>query len=172
MSSGRCGQGQARCWPPLPPTPCRPMWPGPRQLLMEAEANAAEAAANAERARGRKPQAPEANSRSAIRTAEQTAKTGRAWKTAALQLNAQQLRLKFTQVLAPDSGVISARTATVGAVVELEAPSCSAWCARAGWSGVPKSPGRAGPSAQAPRCRSRASGAARWKAPMRMVAPP
>src|SRR3989344_2916575 len=32
-------------------------------------------------------------------------------------LNAQQLRLKYTQVVAPDSGVISARTATVGAVV-------------------------------------------------------
>mgnify|MGYP006195352249 CR=1 FL=1 len=32
-------------------------------------------------------------------------------------LNAQQLRLRHTQVLAPDSGVISARTATVGAVV-------------------------------------------------------
>ena len=38
-------------------------------------------------------------------------------EAARAQLNAQQLRLKFTQVLAPDSGVISARTATVGAVV-------------------------------------------------------
>ena len=32
-------------------------------------------------------------------------------------LQAQQLRLQFTQVLAPDNGVISSRTATVGAVV-------------------------------------------------------
>ena len=32
-------------------------------------------------------------------------------------LAAQKLRLKFTQLLAPDDGVISARTATVGAVV-------------------------------------------------------
>ena len=32
-------------------------------------------------------------------------------------LTQQQLRLKYTQVVAPDSGVISARSATVGAVV-------------------------------------------------------
>jgi RND family efflux transporter MFP subunit len=32
-------------------------------------------------------------------------------------LTQQQLRLKYTQVLAPDSGIISARSATVGAVV-------------------------------------------------------
>ena len=87
-----------------------------RASVMEAEANAAEAAANAERARGL--QASGALSQQQIQqytTAEQTAKAR--VEAARAQLNAQQLRLKFTQVLAPDSGVISARTATVGAVV-------------------------------------------------------
>jgi len=87
-----------------------------RDSVMEAEANAAEAAANAERARGL--QASGALSQQQIQqytTAEQTAKAR--VEAARAQLNAQQLRLKFTQVLAPDSGVISARTATVGAVV-------------------------------------------------------
>ena len=87
-----------------------------RASLLEAEATAAEAAANAERARGL--QASGALSQQQIQqytTAEQTAKAR--VEAARAQLNAQQLRLKFTQVLAPDSGVISARTATVGAVV-------------------------------------------------------
>ena len=87
-----------------------------RASVMEAEANAAEAAANAERARGL--QASGALSQQQIQqytTAEQTAKAR--VEAARAQLNAQQLRLKHTQVLAPDSGVISARTATVGAVV-------------------------------------------------------
>ena len=87
-----------------------------RASVLEAEANAAEAAANAERARGL--QASGALSQQQIQqytTAEQTAKAR--VEAARAQLNAQQLRLKFTQVLAPDSGVISARTATVGAVV-------------------------------------------------------
>ena len=87
-----------------------------RASVMEAEANAADAAANAARARGL--QASGALSQQQIQqytTAEQTAKAR--VEAARAQLNAQQLRLKFTQVLAPDSGVISARTATVGAVV-------------------------------------------------------
>eukprot|EP01034_Spumella_vulgaris_P041865 gene41865-51889_t len=87
-----------------------------RASVLEAEANAAEAAANAERARGL--QASGALSQQQIQqytTAEQTAKAR--VEAARAQLNAQQLRLKFTQVLAPDSGVISARTATVGAVL-------------------------------------------------------
>ncbi|MGH6625941.1 MAG: efflux RND transporter periplasmic adaptor subunit, partial [Burkholderiaceae bacterium] len=48
-------------------------------------------------------------------TAEQTAKARVEAAKATLQV--QRLRLKHTQVLAPDSGVISARSATVGAVV-------------------------------------------------------
>ena len=37
--------------------------------------------------------------------------------SAKANLTAQQLRLKYTKVVAPDSGVISARSATVGSVV-------------------------------------------------------
>ena len=87
-----------------------------RASLMEAQANAAEAAANAERARSL--QASGALSQQQIQqytTAEQTAQAR--VEAARAQLQAQQLRLRFTQVVAPDSGVISARTATVGAVV-------------------------------------------------------
>ena len=87
-----------------------------RASLLEAQANAAEAAANADRARSL--QASGALSQQQIQqftTAEQTAKAR--VQAAQAALNAQQLRLKYTQVVAPDSGVISARTATVGAVV-------------------------------------------------------
>ena len=87
-----------------------------RASLLEAQANAADAAANADRARSL--QATGALSQQQIQqftTAEQTAKARVEASKAAL--NAQQLRLKHTQVVAPDSGVISARTATVGAVV-------------------------------------------------------
>ncbi len=84
--------------------------------LMEAEANAAEAAGNAERARSL--QTSGALSASQINqylTAEQTA---RARVEAARALNqVQQVRLGQTSVLAPDDGIISARSATVGAVV-------------------------------------------------------
>lgn len=87
-----------------------------RASLAEAEANAAEAAGNAERARTL--QTTGALSASQINqylTAEQTA---RARVEAARALyQAQQVRLAQTQVLAPDEGVISARNATVGAVV-------------------------------------------------------
>lgn len=87
-----------------------------RAALMEAEANAAEAAANA--ARARTLQSTGALSEQQINqylTAEQTQKAK--VEAAKATLAAQQLRLKKVQVLAPDSGVISARTATVGAVV-------------------------------------------------------
>ena len=87
-----------------------------RAALLETEANAAEANANAERARTL--QSSGALSASQINqylTAAQTAQARVASAKAALQ--AQQLRLQFTQVLAPDNGVISSRTATVGAVV-------------------------------------------------------
>jgi RND family efflux transporter MFP subunit len=83
--------------------------------LAEAEATAAEAAANAERARGL--QATGALSAQQIQqyqTAERTAQARVEAQRAASQV--QRLRLKHTQVVAPDDGVISARSATVGAV--------------------------------------------------------
>lgn len=84
--------------------------------LAEAEASAAEAANNA--ARARTLQATGAMSASQINqyiTAEATAKARVA--AAQAQLQSQQLRVTQTAVLAPDDGIISARTATVGAVV-------------------------------------------------------
>jgi RND family efflux transporter MFP subunit len=47
-------------------------------------------------------------------TAERTA--GARVAAARAALSQQQLRLKYTQVVAPDSGIVSARSATVGAV--------------------------------------------------------
>lgn len=87
-----------------------------KAALQEAQAAAAEASANAGRARSI--QASGALSASQISqylTAEATANARIAQAKATL--SAQQLRLKYTQVTAPDSGVISARSATVGAVV-------------------------------------------------------
>jgi RND family efflux transporter MFP subunit len=87
-----------------------------RAALMEAEANAGEASANAARARSLQTSgALSAQQISQYMTAETTAKARIASAKAAL--SSQQLRLKYTQVVAPDSGVISARTATVGSVV-------------------------------------------------------
>jgi len=84
--------------------------------LGEAQANAANAAADAERARSL--QATGALSASQINQYLTAEKTARARVEAARALyNAQQVRLGQTQVRAPDSGVISARLATVGAVV-------------------------------------------------------
>jgi RND family efflux transporter MFP subunit len=87
-----------------------------RAAVAEAEATHAEAAANAQRARSL--QATGALSDSAINqylTAERTAQARLEAQRAAAQT--QQLRLQQTQVLAPDFGVISARSATVGAVL-------------------------------------------------------
>ena len=87
-----------------------------RASLLEAQANAADAAANAERARSL--QSSGALSTQQINQYQTTEKTARARAEAAQAvLGAQQLRGRQTQVLAPDSGVISARTATVGSVV-------------------------------------------------------
>ena len=87
-----------------------------RAALQETKANAAEAAANAGRARTLQSSgALSAQQISQYMTAEQTANARIAASQATLA--AQQLRLKYTQVVAPDSGVISARTATVGSVV-------------------------------------------------------
>ena len=87
-----------------------------RAGVAEAEATHAEASANAQRAR--ELQATGALSAQQINqylTAERTAQARADALRAAAKV--QQLRLAQTQVLAPDSGVISARSATVGAVV-------------------------------------------------------
>lgn len=84
--------------------------------LAEAEANAFDAAANAEKARTL--QASGALSEQQINqynTAEKTAKAR--LEAAKALLTVQQVKLKQTRLLAPDDGVISARTATVGSVV-------------------------------------------------------
>jgi HlyD family secretion protein len=84
--------------------------------VAEAQATLAEASANAQRAR--ELQASGALSAQQIQqliTLEQTAKARLQAQRAAAQV--QQLRLRQTQVLAPDYGVISARSATVGAVL-------------------------------------------------------
>ena len=87
-----------------------------RAGLVEAQANASDASGNAERARTL--QATGALSAQQINqylTSEQTAKAK--VEAAKALLAVQQQRLKHTQVLAPDSGIISARSATVGAVL-------------------------------------------------------
>ncbi|GJI90765.1 MULTISPECIES: efflux RND transporter periplasmic adaptor subunit [Duganella] len=86
-----------------------------KAAVQEAEANAADAVANAARARTlQNTGALSAQQISQYTTAEQTANARIASAKAALA--SQQLRLKYTKVVAPDSGVISARSATVGAV--------------------------------------------------------
>jgi RND family efflux transporter MFP subunit len=87
-----------------------------RAALAEAEATLAEAAANAQRARELQPTgALSAQQINQYLTAERTAQARLEAQRAAAQV--QQLRLRQTQVLAPDHGVISARNATVGAVL-------------------------------------------------------
>ncbi len=87
-----------------------------RAAVAEAQANAAEAAANADRARAVQGSgAISAQQVNQYLTQEQTGKAR--VESAKAQLDSQLLRLKNTQLLAPDSGVISARMATVGSVV-------------------------------------------------------
>jgi HlyD family secretion protein len=87
-----------------------------RAAVAEAEATLAEASANAQRARTL--QQTGALSEAAINqylTAERTAKARLDAQRASAGM--QQLRLAQTRVLAPDFGVISSRSATVGAVL-------------------------------------------------------
>ena len=87
-----------------------------RAAVAEAEATLAEASANAERAKSL--QATGALSEATINqylTAERTARARLDAQRAATR--ARQLRVSQTAVLAPDDGVISARSATVGAVL-------------------------------------------------------
>ncbi|MBB5607972.1 MULTISPECIES: efflux RND transporter periplasmic adaptor subunit [unclassified Janthinobacterium] len=87
-----------------------------KAAVQEAQANAAEAAANAQRARSlQSTGAISAQQITQYLTAEQTANARIASSKA--QLATQELRLKYTQVVAPDSGIISSRSATVGSVV-------------------------------------------------------
>ena len=87
-----------------------------RAALMEATAAAADAAANATRARAvQSSGALSAQQIDQLLTAELMAKARVA--SAQAQLDAQQLRLSHTRLLAPDSGTISARSASVGAVL-------------------------------------------------------
>lgn len=86
-----------------------------RAALLEAEANADEAVANASRTR--QVQAGGALSEQQIGQALSAERAAQARVLAArASVQSQELRLRQTQVLAPDSGVISARSATVGAV--------------------------------------------------------
>ena len=87
-----------------------------RASLVEAQATALDAASNAARARTlQNSGALSTQQINQFTTAEQTAQA----RVVAAQavLGAQQLRGNNTRVVAPDSGVISARSATVGAVV-------------------------------------------------------
>jgi len=87
-----------------------------RAAVAEAQANALDAAANADRARAVQGSgAISAQQVNQYLTQEQTAKAR--VESAKAQLDSQLLRLKNTQLLAPDSGVISARLATMGSVV-------------------------------------------------------
>ncbi|WP_210542974.1 efflux RND transporter periplasmic adaptor subunit [Rhodoferax sp. PAMC 29310] len=87
-----------------------------RASLAEATALAAEAAANAERARAvQGTGALSAQQINQFLTGEMTAKAR--VESAKAQRDAQQLRLNYTRIVAPDAGIISARTASVGAVV-------------------------------------------------------
>ena len=84
--------------------------------LMEAQANALDAAANAERARTlQNTGALSTQQINQYLTAEKTAAAR--VQAAQATLSAQGVRTQNTQVRAPDHGVISARGATVGAVV-------------------------------------------------------
>lgn len=88
-----------------------------RASLVELQALSAEASANAERAR--KLDAGGAISAQQIAqylTAEQTAQARVAAQRA--RLKAEEVRLGNTRVVAPDDGIISARVATMGAVVQ------------------------------------------------------
>ena len=87
-----------------------------RAALAEAEGVLAEAALNAQRARDLQPSgALSAQQINQYLTAERTARARLDAQRALGQ--AQQLRLRQTRVLAPDAGIISARGATVGAVL-------------------------------------------------------
>lgn len=84
--------------------------------LAEAKAAYDEAAANAERVRQLKQSGAYSQQQiEQFMTLEQTSKAR--WQATQAAVQLQQTRLRQTQIVAPDAGVISARTASVGAVV-------------------------------------------------------
>jgi RND family efflux transporter MFP subunit len=87
-----------------------------RATLAEAEASATQAAGEARRAHELDKSG--AISQQDLVQYDTQAKTAAAkLASARAQFDSQQLRLRYTRVVAPDDGVISARSATVGAVV-------------------------------------------------------
>ncbi len=87
-----------------------------RAAVAEAEAMLAEAKANAQRARNLQTKGMMSEQQvNQYLTAELTAQARLEAQRANIEM--QQLRLKQTQILAPDYGVISSRSATVGAVL-------------------------------------------------------
>jgi len=88
-----------------------------RASVTEAEAALAEALANAERARNLQASGFYSTQMgSQYQTAAHTARAR--LESARARLRSDELRLEKTRVLAPDDGVISARTATVGALAQ------------------------------------------------------
>jgi RND family efflux transporter MFP subunit len=88
-----------------------------RAAVAEAHAALVEAKANAERAKQLRPSGTiSAQQFNRYLGAEQSAHAQ--LLSAHAKLRADELRMTQTQILAPDSGVISARTATVGSVVQ------------------------------------------------------
>ncbi|MEO5670510.1 MAG: efflux RND transporter periplasmic adaptor subunit [Ramlibacter sp.] len=86
-----------------------------KAAMQEAEANLAQARHNIERARELEPSG--SISRQDLTNYQtQHATTEARLASSKAMLAAQSLKLAYTQVLAPDDGVISSRTATVGAV--------------------------------------------------------
>ncbi len=84
--------------------------------LAEAKAAYEEATANAERVRQLKQSGAYSQQQiEQFMTLEQTSKAR--WQATQAAVQLQQTRLRQTQIVAPDAGVISARTASVGAVV-------------------------------------------------------
>ena len=84
--------------------------------LLEAEATGREAINNADRARTLQNTGAMSNQQiEQYTTAAETAKAR--IQVAKAAVNTQQIRLRQTKIYAPDSGIISARNATVGAVV-------------------------------------------------------
>jgi RND family efflux transporter MFP subunit len=88
-----------------------------RASVTEAEAALAEAKANAERSKQLQAQgfiSPQATIQ--VLTAEQT--TGARLAAARARAQAEEVRMAQTRIVAPDDGVISARTATVGSLTQ------------------------------------------------------
>jgi len=87
-----------------------------RAAVAEAEAMMAEASQNAQRARELAPQGMISRQELARQQTQFTASQARLAAARSL-LASHKLRLSYTEVVAPDDGIISARTASVGAVL-------------------------------------------------------